>query len=144
MDRRALSSVAGLTLTGKIYTRHVEGSIDSVEITRMLDHLLRYLPNGFVLIWDRAAIHRSKVTRAYLQSHPQIAVEPLPPYAPEINPEEYCHGNVKRHNINARPTSKSDMRRLIDTGFRRLRRRPDLLHAFFRHAGLVVKQLWRR
>ena len=32
---------------------------------------------------------------AYLAEHSAIHVEWLPPCAPDINPEEFCHGNVK-------------------------------------------------
>lgn len=142
-DRRVLSSMGVLTLSGHIYTMHVDGSIDSDLIVKMLKRLLRYMPEGFVLIWDGASTHRSKVTKAFLTQHREITVEPLPPYAPELNPEEYSHGNVKACNRNSTPANKAHMRAQLDKGFRRLRRRQDLLLAFIRHAGLTVKQLWR-
>ena len=142
-DRRVLSSIAALTLSGRIYTRHVDGSIDSNRLIQMLKHLLRFMPEGFVVIWDGASIHRSKATTVYLANHPEIAVEVLPPYAPELNPEEYCHGNVKAHNRNTTPTTKIEMKKLLDKGFRRLRCRQDLLLNFIHHAGLSVKQLSR-
>jgi hypothetical protein len=68
-------------------------------------------------------------------------VEELPAYAPELNPEEYCHGNVKQHLKNARPASKTEIRSMLDRGFARLRRRPDLLLSFFQAARLPVNQL---
>jgi transposase len=142
-DRRVLSSIGVLTLTGSIYTMHVDGSITSALIVKMLKHVLRYLPEGFVVIWDGASTHRSKVTKAFLAQHPEIAVEALPPYAPELNPEEYSHGNVKARNRNSTPADKVQMRDQLHRGFRRLRRRKDLLLSFIRHAGLTVKQLWR-
>jgi transposase len=142
-DRRVLSSMGVLTLSGRIFTMHVDGSINSDLIVKMLTRLLRYMPEGFVVIWDGASTHRSKVTKAFLAHHPEIAVEPLPPYAPELNPEEYCHGNVKACNRNSTPADKVQMRDQLNKGFRRLRRRQDLLLAFFRHAGLSVKHLWR-
>jgi hypothetical protein len=79
----------------------------------------------------------------YLFDHPEIIVEPLPKYAPELNPEEYCHGNVKTHLANATPADVADLRQSIDQGFTRLRRRLDLLLGFIQAAGLSVKQLIR-
>jgi transposase len=141
-DRRAVSTTVGLTLSGKIYKRHFDGSIKSTGVIATLKHLQRYLSDGFILIWDRARVHTSKATQAYLVEHPEIIVELLPPYAPELNPEEYCHGNVKQQLKNARPAHKAQMRTLLDRGFARLRHRHDLLLSFFHHAGLSVKQLW--
>jgi transposase len=62
------------------------------------------------LIWDRARIHTSKKVRTYLSGHPEIEVELLPAYSPELKPGEYCHGNAKQNLKNARPTRKSEMR----------------------------------
>jgi transposase len=140
-ERRALSTAVALTFSGKIYKRHFEGSIKSENLIETLEHVQRQIPGKIILIWDRASIHLSKLTKAYLQDHPEILIEELPAYAPELDPEEYCHGNVKQHLKNARPTSKEEIRSMLDRGFARLRRRPDLLLSFFHAAGLSVRQL---
>jgi transposase len=140
-ERRALSTAVALTFSGKIYKRHFEGSIKSENLIETLEHVQRQIPGKIILIWDRASIHLSKLTKAYLQDHPEILIEELPAYAPELNPEEYCHGNVKQYLKNARPTSKEEIRSMLDRGFARLRRRPDLLLSFFHAAGLSVRQL---
>lgn len=140
-ERRALSTAVALTLSGKIYKRHFEGSVNSTKLVEALDHLRRHTPGKIILIWDRARIHRSQITKTYLEKHPQILIEELPAYAPELNPEEYCHGNVKQGLKNARPTDKNEMRSMLDRGFARLRQRPDLLLSFFHAAGLSVRKL---
>jgi transposase len=141
-DRRALSTGTGLTLSGKVFKRHFAGSMDSADVIATLEHLRRHIPDKFILIWDHANIHTSHKTTDYLAEHPEISVEWLPAYAPELNPEEYCHGNVKKHLKNATPADKTEMCTLLDQGFARLRHRPDLLLGFFHAAGLSVRQLW--
>jgi len=140
-ERRALSTAVALTLSGKIYKQHFEGAVDSDDLILTLKHVQRYLSGKLILIWDRASIHKSNKTRAYLQQHPEIRVEELPAYAPQLNPEEYCHGNVKQHLKNACPETKAEIRAMLDLGFARLRRRPDLLLSFFHNAKLPVRQL---
>jgi transposase len=130
-----------LTISGKIYKKHFEGSVNSEALIETLEHVQRKIPGKIILVWDRASIHLSKITKAYLQRHPEILVEQLPAYAPQLNPEEYCHGNVKQRLKNARPESKEEIRSLLDRGFARLRHRPDLLLGFFHNAGLSVRQL---
>ena len=140
-DRRALSTAAALTLSGKIYKRHFEGAIRSEQTIQALQHLQRHVPDKLILIWDRARIHTSKKVNEYLAKHPEIQVELLPAYAPELNPEEYCHGNIKHYLRNARPSTKPEIRTMLDRGFARLRKRPDLLLAFFHAAKVPVRQL---
>jgi transposase len=140
-QRRALSTAVALTLSGKIYKRHFEGSVNSGSLITTLEHVQRQIPGKIILIWDRASIHKSKETNAYLRDRPEILVEELPAYAPQLNPEEYCHGNVKQRLKNARPKSKENIRSMLDRGFARLRHRTDLILGFFHTAGLSVRQL---
>ena len=114
----------------------------SKQVIEALQHIHRYLPEGFLLIWDGASIHTRGETDAYLATHPEIVVEPLPPYAPDLNPEEYCHGNVKQRLKNATPSDAAGVIHHLDRGFARLRQCPDMLLHFIHHAGLSVRQLW--
>jgi hypothetical protein len=140
--RRELSTVVALTLSGKIYKRHFAQAISGVEIVVALGHFQRHIPGPLILIWDRLSAPRAAVVKTYLSTHPEGAVEWLPPYAPDLNPEEGCHGHVKQHLRNATPASLSELRTQVDRGFARLRQRPDLVLGFFQHAGLRVNQLW--
>jgi transposase len=142
-ERRVLTTAVGLTWSGKIYKRHFDRGMDSQDVITALDHVRRHVPQGFILICDHAPIHTSEAVLRYLFEHPEIIVEPLPKYAPELNPEEYCHGNVKTHLANATPADVADLCQSIDQGFARLRRRSDLLLSFIQAAGLSVKQLIR-
>jgi transposase len=140
--RRELSTLVGLTLAGKVYKRHFGRAIKAEDVMVGLAHLQRHIRGQFILIWDRSPTHKAKKVKAYLATHPEIMVEWLPAYAPELNPEEYCHGNVKKRLKNLTPREVLELRKKVDTGFARIRQRRDLILGFFHHAGLVVKELW--
>jgi DDE superfamily endonuclease len=109
-DHRGLTTAVGLTLSGKIYKWHFEGAMDSQDEITVLEHFRRFMPESFILICDHLRIHTSEETLRYFWDHPEIIVEPLPKYAPELNPEEYCHGNVNAGMVNATPANKKAMR----------------------------------
>ena len=140
--RKAFQGAVALSLRGKVYKRHFRRTINAECVIAALEHVRRQVGGGFILIRDRSRPHRSRMVAAYLAARPEIRVEWLPPYAPELNPEEYCHGNVKERMRNSAPASVEQMQQQVDRGFNRLRRRPDLLLSFVRHAGLNVKQLF--
>jgi transposase len=140
--RREISTLAGLTISGKIYKRHFDGSIDAVKLLEGLKHFRRHIARPFILIWDQSRTHKAKLVKTYLEKHPEIHIEYLPAYAPNLNPEEYCHGNVKRRIRNAVFHSKTEIRDRLNQGFSRLRKRPTILLGFFHHAGLDLNQLW--
>ena len=134
--------MAGLTISGKIYKQHFDGSINAEKLLNGLEHFRRHIQGPFILVWDQSRTHKALVVKAYLEKHPEIHVEHLPSYAPELNPEEYCHGNVKRRIKNAVFRSKVEIRSSLNKGFARLRKRHDILLGFFHHAGLELNQLW--
>jgi hypothetical protein len=140
--RRALSTVVALTLTGKIYKRHFGHAIGGTEIVVALRHFHRHIPGPLIIIWDRLSAHRAAVVKAYLMTHPEVEVEWLPPYAPDLHPEEGGHGHVKQHLRHATLANVSELRVQVDRGFARLRQRLDRIRGFFRHAGLRVNYLW--
>ena len=139
--RRQVSTAIGLTASGGISKKHFDHAIHGEDTVAHLEHLCRQVPGAKIIIWDRLKAHRSAVVKAFLTEHQEIELEWLPAYAPELNPEEECHGNVKQRMRNATPETEAEIRKQADRGFARLRRRPDLLLSFFRHSGLRVKQL---
>ena len=139
-QRRVLSSVVALTLRGKIYKRHFHGSIHAAQVVVALQQVRRLMGAGFILIWDRLAAHRSKPVRDYLAAHPEIRVEWLPPYAPDINPEEFCHGTVKQHLRNMTCDTVEAMQQHVDRQFARLRHRRDMILGFLPSRATNGKQ----
>jgi hypothetical protein len=59
-ERRAVSTAVALTLSGKIYKKHFEGSVNSKTLITALKHVQRQIPSKVILVWDRASIHTSK------------------------------------------------------------------------------------
>ena len=94
-----LSVIAGLTLH-RFYFRIYEGSINGERAAEFLRALRRHLRGRLLIIWDGAAIHRSKPVKAVLtESRGRLWLERLPAYAPELNPVEYLWAHLKEHQI---------------------------------------------
>ena len=93
-----------------------------------------------VLVWDGLPAHRSRTVRAYLaRERHWLTVEPLPGYAPELNPVELVFGNVKgRELANHCGPDLASLAHALRTGLARVRRRPHLAWAFLRHTGLEL------
>ena len=135
-----LGAIAGLTWWN-FYFRLFEGSIKSPQVIEFLGHLQRHLPGKLLIIWDGAAIHRSRALRDYVTAlGGKIWLERLPAYAPELNPVEYLWGYWKQHelpNLCAR-----DLWHLCGWaahGLRRIRRkRTKLITAFWKQAELCL------
>lgn len=129
--------VAPLDGPVRLYARHFLGSIRGEEVRAALRYCRRRIGRPVVSVWDRLPAHQAQPVQEFLARHPaDYEVEWLPPYAPDLNPEELCNGAVKGELRNAQPGSVPDRRRQARRGFIRLGRRTAELHSFFRHVGL--------
>jgi transposase len=151
-QRREVSTIAGLVapLGGpgapdarpRLYARHFRGSIHGEQVLVALRHFRRRVGRPLVVVWDRLSAHRAKPLLAFVAAHPaDYRLEWLPPYAPDLNPEELCNGAVKRALYNAVPGSVDELHRLARRGFVRLGRQPVVLHHYFQHVGLSVNHI---
>ena len=102
---------------------------DIIDFLRQLKMQLR---GPFTLIWDGSSIHsKSRKVRAYLAGHPEIVVETLPGYAPELNPVEYFWSALKgKPFANLAPDTITQLEQAIQRNHRKMRKRPDALYEF--------------
>jgi len=134
---KTLSAVAGVTWWN-FYFRLFPGAIRSPQVIEFLQHLRRQVRRKLLVIWDGLPSHRSRTVKDYLAAQKgKLAVEFLPAYAPELNPVEYLWGHWKQHEIpNFCPKDFSQLSHFARQALRRMRRRPVLVTAFWKQAGL--------
>lgn len=95
-----------------------------------------------MVVWDRLGVHRAPEVKALLAAYPKdYFLEELPPYAPDLNPEEGCNSQVKSAMRNAVPNSIDELHALTRRAFIQLGRRSDALRGYFLHAGLSLRGL---
>jgi putative transposase len=81
------------------------------EVCAFLRYLLRHLRGPVIVIWDNASIHKGERIREICRQFPRLHVEPLPPYAPQLNPDEAVWAYAKGRLANGRPDDLTVMRR---------------------------------
>ena len=131
------SVVAGIT-KNSFYFRMCDGPARSPFIIVFLKHLRRHLRRKLLIVWDGVAMHKSRVTRDYVESTKgAIKLYRLPPYAPELNPTEYIFGHLKERQLgNYCPDSIGQLKRTAARSLARMRCRSRLVPAFWRAAKL--------
>ena len=114
--------------------------VNGPYLVAFLRQLRRHLPGPILLVWDGSPIHRSKVVQRYLERHPNIYIEPLPAYAPELNPDEGVWSYTKYGRMaNYAPKNTNALRQRLTSELTRLQKKPKLLRAFIRHTKLSLR-----
>lgn len=126
-----LSAVSGrgdmrFMLTGKTVTAAV--------FVEFLRRLITNAKHPVFLIVDGHPTHRSSLVRQFLERQGgRIRLFYLPPYSPELNPDEQVWREVKTHGSGRTSIAgKSELKRILLCSLRRLQRMPEKIRAFFR------------
>lgn len=137
--RDHLSVIGGLTFDGSLYVQVHQSSIGAHGAVQFVRHLLMHIPQRVLLLWDKARIHKSAEMDAFrkLDTIGRLVIEDFPPYAPEVDPQEYVWRQLKHVDLrNLTSHSLDELWGHFEVATKRLRTRTGLLRNLVRHAGL--------
>jgi len=98
--------------------------------------LRREIPKKLLLVWDRLGVHRSAAKT--LQRHADLAIEWLPPYAPDLNPVEQVWNHSKHSTLaNYIPDDIFDLENAVIASLT-LQDDEQQLRRYFQHAKLFL------
>lgn len=124
---------------GQVFFQIREGSYNAESLIAFLEELRRQLRGRkVILVWDGLPAHRSQIMKAYLkQQRDWLSVQPLPGYAPDLNPVEIMWENIKGQelaNLCAEDLTEVDC--AIRDGMARVKDSDTLPFSFLNHAAL--------
>src|SRR5579863_6998130 len=97
-----ISAICGIAVSPKrfhcsLYCPLYEDNIQSDEVAVFLRHLLRQIPGPLIVLLDNGNIHRGDAIEELLSRTSRLYLEPFPPYAPDLNPDEGVWNHLKRN-----------------------------------------------
>lgn len=117
-----------------------DANVKAQDVVAFLRTLKARLGGPFTVLWDGHNIHsRSRLVREYLAKHPEIVAETLPPYTPELNPDEGVWGWTKYGRLaNLAAENAGQLRDHVLEELVTLKHEPALLAAFIEETGLSM------
>jgi transposase len=77
------------------YQTYANRYVDARAYAQFLRGLLRRTRGPVVLLHDGASLHKGPFLRELAVDFPRLDLNPLPPYAPEFNPDEFLFEHAK-------------------------------------------------
>ena len=139
LGRDHLSAISVITPEGALYFHAQDKPLDGADVVRFLCHLLRQIPGKLLVLWDGSTIHYNEVVRRLLASdrNGNLWLERLPPYAPELNPDEGIWNYLKNVELrNLCCGTMNELRHQVHLAVKRLRHKKQVIKACFQQAGL--------
>jgi transposase len=145
--RDKVNMISAISPKGEMRFMVFEGKLDAPQFVEFLQRLIDRAERPVFLIVDGHPVHRSRAVKAWLKDanahKDRIRLFFLPPYSPELNPDELVWNHVKNHGVGrAAYSADKQLRRLVYQRLFSLQRRPAIIRAFFQHpetqyAGMI-------
>lgn len=143
-SRLGVNMISAVGTSGEIHFSFLEGNCTSEAFIEFLKKLMHDIPGPVFLVVDGHSSHRSKATRGFVDEQGEkLSLFYLPPYSPELNPDEWVWKNVKcDHVAKVAPRTLGEMREAIEMAITRLRDNPSIVRGFFRDPDLAYIGEW--
>ena len=132
-ERKSVNMVSAVSPGGQIHFDVFEGSMNATRFVEFCAKLVHDCPTPVFLIVDGSSAHTAKIVKEYVGSTGgRLSLFFLPPYSPELNPDEWVWKNVKHDAVGrAVAMSKGHLYGIVYDALRRLQTTPQIIKGFF-------------
>ena len=125
--------ISAVSARGDLHFDIIEGSMNADTFIAFLQKLRHDAGCPVFVIADNAKYHHSKQVSAFLETQTgQIMMAFLPPYSPELNPDEQVWNHAKAEVGKRSIISKQEMEDVIFATMHAIQQKIELVRSFFR------------
>jgi transposase len=137
--RFSLNLISAVAAKGEMRFMIVEGRLTADKFIEFLKRLIYNAIRPIFLIVDGHPVHRSVKVRNYVHSlQGKLRLFFLPPYSPELNPDELVWNHLKNHRLGKSfITGPEDLKTKVISWLKSLQFMPKKVMGFFRHPDLA-------
>lgn len=110
----------------------VDGSVTARVFREFLKRLITGVDRKIFLIVDGHPCHKAKLIREFVEENSErIELFFLPPYSPDLNPDEFAWAHIKARVARATAQTKDDLKAVVKRSMQCLQRTPQVVASFF-------------
>lgn len=115
-QRFSLNMVSAISNKGHVEFMILDGTFNGGVFLEFLTRLIKHKQQKIFLVVDGHSAHKTKLVNAWLEEQKdRIELFFLPPYSPELNPQEYVNQDLKTNIIGKkRPINKAQMKSNVE------------------------------
>lgn len=132
-QRQKINVISAVNARGEFWAMTYTGKLDSESFVEFLKNFMKRQGETIFLVLDGLAVHKSKVVEKYLAGlGGRLELHPLPPYCPDLNPDEFVWSHMKNNGVSKKPLKQNEsLRKRVEQDLRDLDGNTQLVRSFF-------------
>jgi transposase len=137
--RKSVNMISAVSPGGQIHFEVFEGGMNATRFIEFCAKLVHDCPTPVFLIVDGCSVHTANIVKDYVAStEGQLSLFFLPPYSPELNPDEWVWKNIKHDRVGRTVAmSKDHLLSIVYDALHRLQATPSIVRGFFADPSLA-------
>lgn len=133
-QRVSLNMISAVSPKGEMRFMILKKRFSADVFIDFIKRLIEGARHPVILIVDGHPAHKAKKVKAFVKSiKDQFRMFFLPPYSPELNPDELVWNDLKSHDLGRRVAeNKDDLKVMAMAGLRRIQKKKGKVQSYFR------------
>lgn len=137
-QRYSTHSISAVNNKGHLRFMVYDEKFTSALFISFLKRLLVNQKQPITIIVDGHPVHKSKAVKEFIKStENKLKLYILPPYSPELNPDELVWNNVKAKLARNTMKSKGSLKKKVSASIHSLQKKENLIKSFFKHPDVA-------
>jgi transposase len=133
-QRHRVNMISAISNMGELQFMLVDGNTNAEVFKQFLEQLMLDAEQPIILVVDGSSIHKAELVKEYVKTTDgKLELYYLPPYSPQLNPDEQVWKNIKERVAKQFPRDKHEMRAMLYKALERLQSLPEIVRGFFAH-----------
>jgi transposase len=132
-QRQKINAISAVNAKGAFWYKVYSGMLTAVLFIVMLKDLMKGRKKPVMLVLDGLPVHKAKSVAKYVQSTKgRLELHFLPPYAPDLNPDEFAWSHLKQNGTSKKPLRKNEaLRQRVEQDLAEIKEDRSLVRSFF-------------
>ena len=132
-QRQSLNVISAVTARGEFWAATYTAKLNAELFLAFLKGFMHGRKAKVFLVVDGHPAHKAKIVQEYVQSlQGRLELHFLPPYAPDLNPDEFVWGYMKSNGVSKNPLKQNEsLLQRIKEDLEAIYRDPALVRSFF-------------
>ena len=138
-QRPSINVISAVNARGEFWAATYDGKLNAESFVLFLQDFMKGRRGKVLLVVDGHPAHKAKAVKRHLETlNNRLELHPLPPYAPDLNPDEFVWSHMKNNGVSKKPLQKNEsLRRRVEQDLVAIQKDKQLVRSFFGAESVV-------
>lgn len=133
-QRQKVNAISAVNAKGAFWSKVYTGNFNATRFVEFLKDFRKGGRGKVFLVVDGHPSHHAKMVKEYVAStEGMLELHFLPPYSPDLNPDEFVWQHAKTNGVSKKPLKQNEsLRSRVEADLAAIKSNPKLVRGFFR------------